>query len=173
MPVGQPVVVALVLRQAVAVHLGQEAEVVGQGEVPDLQRDRQLQSSCSEPRLRACSKSASRSPRYSPAARPCGTYNLDVQALILWRQSAANAWTVQRHDRVGQWPELAGNQVIAAELDLDRLAGRAFEDQRRAGWMRRDSSRARSRTWKATNSFRAAWSVIWRLAAFQRWLAAR
>ena len=37
MPVGQAVIVAFVFRQAVTVHLGQEAEVIGQREIPDLQ----------------------------------------------------------------------------------------------------------------------------------------
>ena len=95
-----------------------------------------------------------------------------MQTLILWARSS-NARIGQRHDRVGERAELAGDAVIAAQLDLDRLAGGAFESQ--LGLMDRDG-KARScasRTWKATNSFRAAWSVIWRVAASQRWLAAR
>ena len=36
MTVGQSVIVAFVFGQAVAVHLGQEAEMIGQREVPDL-----------------------------------------------------------------------------------------------------------------------------------------
>ena len=43
MPVGQAVIVALVFGQAVAVHLRQEAEMIGQGEVPDSQRHGQPQ----------------------------------------------------------------------------------------------------------------------------------
>ena len=64
-PVGQPVIVALVLRQAVAVHLGQEAEVVGQCEVPDRQADRQAKA------IGARGSSVS-VPWHVPAGASCG-----------------------------------------------------------------------------------------------------
>ena len=53
--------------------------------------------------------------------------------------------------------------MIAAELDLDRSC-RPAPSKASSGWicLRRAGRRA-SRTWNATNSFRAAWSVIWRL----------
>ncbi len=38
MPLSKPIVVALVLRQVVAIHLGDEAQLIGKREIPDFQR---------------------------------------------------------------------------------------------------------------------------------------
>jgi len=42
---GQPVIITLVLRQAVEVHLGQEAKLIGQTKVPKAERHRQTKGS--------------------------------------------------------------------------------------------------------------------------------
>ena len=80
MPVGQPVIIALVLGQAVAVHLGQEAEMIGQREVPDLERHRQPQRSC------ACAplpQGQGQRAGVIPGRQVVRDIDLDVQALVL------------------------------------------------------------------------------------------
>ena len=39
MAVGEAVIVAFIVGQAITIHLGQEAEMIGQSEIPDLKLD--------------------------------------------------------------------------------------------------------------------------------------
>ena len=84
MTVGQPVVVAFVLRQAVAVHLGQEAEMIGQSEVPDPRATGRRSDS------RPPDAQGQESPMHA-GGQGVRDINLDVQALALVASVGATA----------------------------------------------------------------------------------
>ena len=128
MAVGEPVVIAFVRGKAVAVHLGEEAQGVGEGEVPDGEIDGDRQSLA---RLRF--------ERERPPMHPrrCVVRNLDLAMnrteplpldRVELRRKVESA--DQRDDRVGHRPYRRGDMVKPAEFPLELRPG--LEDEGRA-----------------------------------------
>ena len=144
-PMGQAVVVPLVLGQAVAVHLGQEAEVVGQGEVPDRQAHRQPQALGPTLQGQACPGASRPGRRGGRRARRAGSGSGCSRGRRRGRRG-----NVQRHDRVGQGP--AGRRAPGGSgRTRPGSSGRPAPSKASSG--RRSASRPccrpRIKTWKA------------------------
>ena len=139
-PVGQAIVVALVGRQAVAVHLRQEAQIIRQGEVPDVAATRPASASARRPSASACP--CGRRPRRRAGRRSRRGGCRTSAAGDRLRPSGRPSGTIGS----GSGPFfVSGMVLIAAERRLDLAAVVALEGQRRPHALRRRRAAAPGR----------------------------